>query len=176
MGEEVIMGPAMKTPTRTVVSSVLWLLAIPLAARAAEPSHRCAEQVSDAQRLACYDLAFGKPARASAAPAAAAASAAKPPPVETPAAQVEKKAQAQIPASAPTARSTEITASIAALRQKLDGRYEATLQNGEVWSQLEPDRWVELAVGDTVTIRPAALGSHMLVTKAGIRTRVKRVE
>jgi hypothetical protein len=164
----------MKAPTQTVVSSVLSLLAIPFAVHAAQPSHRCAEQVSDAQRLACYDLAFGKPARAPAAPAAAAA--AKPPSVQTPAAQGEKKAQPQVPASAPTARPTQITASIAALRQKLDGRYEATLQNGEVWLQLEPDRSVELAVGDTVTIRPAALGSHMLVTKAGIRTRVKRVE
>jgi hypothetical protein len=51
-----------------------------------------------------------------------------------------------------------------------------TLADGQVWAQLDPDTRAKLKVGDTVTIRRAALGSYLLVTPSGMATRVKRLK
>lgn len=48
-----------------------------------------------------------------------------------------------------------------------------TLDDGQVWSQIERDAAVEVAVGDKVTVRPGLLGSNILVTRAGVQTKVK---
>jgi hypothetical protein len=127
-------------------TTALFLLAVPLWVQAAAPTYRCSEQTDDAQRLACYDAEFGKPSKTTVRPAVA---------VAAPATKRE---------------------SIASLRRMADGRYQATLENGEVWEQQEPDPRTEMRVGDLVTVRPAALGSFMLVTAVGARTRVTRVK
>jgi hypothetical protein len=51
-----------------------------------------------------------------------------------------------------------------------------TLENGQVWTQIQVDVRARIAVGDTVTIKKAALGSHMLVTASRYATRVRRVK
>jgi hypothetical protein len=168
---------------QTLVAGALFLVSIPLAVLAAEPSHRCAGQVEDAQRLACYDAAFGKPrATATGSPVPAPPVAATPAPataavrpVEAPVAPVmNQKSDSRKDESAP--KPTKVDSSIASLRRLGDNRYELTLANGEVWAQLEADPRAEMAVGDAVTIRPALMGSFMLVTASGLRTRVKRVK
>jgi len=45
-----------------------------------------------------------------------------------------------------------------------------------VWSQSEFNSQADVDIGDTITVRRGALGSYLLVTKAGIGTRVRRVK
>ncbi len=172
----------MNTHRQALVCGVAVLLAVPFNAQAAEPSHRCAEQYSDAQRLACYDAAFGRPRVAevkSAAPApttapAPASAAARP--VELPVAPVARNQEPDSRKDEAVPKPARADSSIASLRRLRENRYELTLANGEVWAQLEADPRAEMAVGDAITIRPALMGSFMLVTASGLRTRVKRVK
>jgi hypothetical protein len=45
-----------------------------------------------------------------------------------------------------------------------------------VWSQTEFNSQADVQVGDAITVRRGALGSYLLVTKAGVGTRVRRVK
>ncbi len=153
--------------------SLLWSIAaastIPACAFASDRSHRCAELVDDARRLACYDAEYGKPGKGAAAGAPATLAPVVQPPTDARLAQDNKL-------KAPKSVSVTATASITGLSSLLDGRFKATLDSGEVWTQLEPDKAVVLAVGDKVTIKKALLGSFLLTTPGGVATRVKRVQ
>ena len=46
----------------------------------------------------------------------------------------------------------------------------------QVWAQAEFNSQADVEIGDSVTVRRGALGSYLLVTKAKIGTRVKRVK
>lgn len=166
-------------------------LAMPLYVVAAGKSHGCAKVRDDTDRLACYDAEFGKPERAATAaalpppapaPASAPAAVPAPPAVKAPPVQPEARTERSAASDAP-ARSMEreapreqFTAVVAEARASGRGIHTVTLADGQVWRQLEPDSAVEIKAGDSVTIRPAALGSFMLVTKAGVRTRVRLVQ
>jgi hypothetical protein len=157
------------------------VLAFPCIAAAAE-SHRCSGVLEDAQRLACYDTAFGKPMR----PAASSAAPAPAPAVVTPAPVVQRSAPAPaLPAAAPPAPSAAtapaasappaqpVSARITAVSRLSNDRFAITLDNGQVWTQLERDLAAEVHAGDTIQIKPAMLGSWMLETRGGVKTRVK---
>ena len=122
--------------------------------RAADAPHPCASIASNADRLACYDRHFGR---------------------------TEEHPNGALPGESPrgedaaAVKDSSVTATVTALERRRDGLFVATLGNGQVWSQSELDSRAELRVGDTVTVRRAALGSHLLITPAGIGTRVKRV-
>lgn len=149
------------------------VLAAVSATQAAE-SHRCAKVLDDAERLSCYDSAYGKPVPQAPVAAAAAKPVAVPesmrPPVQKPAAEKQAK-----PAKEDKPALARVTSTITALDHFRDGRFQATLQNGEVWTQSEPDTRFEVHVGEEVTIRPASLGSFLLDAKNGT-TRVKRAK
>jgi hypothetical protein len=113
--------------------------------RASEGSHPCASIVDDADRLECYDAAFGAPS--------------------TPANGAEKTRDKP---------AFSFTAVIGGLERR-GGRFVATLDNGQVWSQTETNTRIEVRVGDSVTIRRGALGSYLLSNAAGLATRVKRL-
>lgn len=68
-----------------------------------------------------------------------------------------------------------ISGTVAKVARQPAGELILTLENGQVWTQLEVDPRARVAVGDTVTIRKAALGSHLLVTANRYATRVRRV-
>ncbi len=166
-----------------------------LAAQAAgsDAPQRCAAIGEDRARLACYDAIFRKPA-APVASAAAPDAAATPVAVVGPAAAAGTVAasaaaspeadfgltdaakRARDPEKAKEEMPESITGKVAAVARRPAGELTVTLENGQVWTQLTVDQRVRVAAGDTVTIRKAALGSHMLVTANRYGTRVRRVK
>jgi hypothetical protein len=72
----------------------------------------------------------------------------------------------------PVAQPVIGTSSVTQVSRTANGRFIATLDNGQVWAQLERDTTAEVQVGDQVTVRKASLGSYMMVTRSGVRTRV----
>jgi hypothetical protein len=137
--------------TRHVIRGAAALLfpmcGLPALGWAAAP-HPCAVIETDADRLACYDRIFGTPA--------------EPKPLPDP----------------PAARPDEVVEKFTAVVAKIEWRngvFVATLDNGQVWIQSERDSRVQIAAQDTVTIRRASLGSHLLSGKQGIAARVKRL-
>jgi len=141
------------------------LIGIPETLFAADaPSHPCASVRDDRERLRCYDQAFGKPAE----PVAAA-----------PKAQfgfTEKEVARNTGQTAESAAPSSVTATITSLARLHDGKFVVTLDNAQVWSQSEFNSQADVGIGDTITVRRGALGSYLLVTKAGIGTRVRRVK
>jgi hypothetical protein len=69
-----------------------------------------------------------------------------------------------------------ITAAVADLATRPDGRLVFTLANGQVWAQVAPDRMGFVREGDEVTIRRASLGSFFLSPPTGRGARVRREE
>lgn len=160
-----------------------------LAAQAAssDAPQRCAEIGDDFARLACYDAIFRKPAAsaastavpaAAAAPAAAtgtaAASAATNPEADFGLTEAAKRARD--PQKAQQEMPESITGAVAAVGRRPAGELTVTLENGQVWTQVMVDQRARVAVGDTVIIKKAALGSHLLVTQGRYATRVQRVK
>jgi hypothetical protein len=138
---------------KPLITAVLLLMGSLSAALAADAVPRCSGLFDDAQRLACYDAQFGKPVRIASAPQAA------------------PQAAVQVPAVPP--REETVTSRITAVSRISNDRFLVTLDNGQKWTQLERDSSVEVQIGDTVKVRPAMLGSWMLETRSGVRTRVR---
>ena len=176
----------MNTRKQCLVSGVIAALMFPVSVLAADPP-RCNELPNDAQRLGCYDAVFGKPAGAGAqaarvAPVAPAVAAAPPvapvAPVAvgaTAAAATVAAAPTAAPAAPKAAKPETFKSSITSLANSADGRFIATLENGERWLQTERDSRNEVKVGDTVTLQPGMFASWTLETKSGYTARVKRL-
>jgi len=159
------------------------------AARADAPE-RCAAIADDRARLACYDALFGKPdvsgavgAPPSAAPvtadAATATAAATAGATRTPEADfglTEAAKRAREPEATRAEFPESISGTVAAVGRRPAGEIIVTLANGQVWVQVHVDARARIDVGDTVTIKKAALGSHLLVTANRYATRVRRVK
>ena len=154
----------------TASAAVAALLAVSSQAFAAEGTRRCFDIYDDPQRLACYDSLFGKPVRPGAAqlPAPAVVTADPTPPAAAPRGPAPPPAKAPAPAPA-----QPVTGRITAVSRLANDRFAITLDNGQVWTQLERDLSAEVSAGDTVQIRPAMLGSWMLETRGGVKTRVR---
>ena len=69
-----------------------------------------------------------------------------------------------------------ISGTVAKVARRPAGELVVTLENGQVWTQLQVDPRARVAAGDTVTIKKAALGSYLLVTANRYATRVRRVK
>jgi len=156
----------------TASAAVAALLAVSSQAFAAEGTRRCFDIYDDPQRLARYDSLFGKPVRPGAAqlPAPAVVTADPTPPAAAPRVAAPPPAKAPAPAPAPA---QPVTGRITAVSRLANDRFAITLDNGQVWTQLERDLSAEVSAGDTVQIRPAMLGSWMLETRGGVKTRVR---
>ena len=77
-------------------------------------------------------------------------------------------------AASPAVR--QLTARVAALRERPHAGFVATLDNGQVWVQNEMDVHREVRAGDVVTIKPGKLGGFWLVGPSGWSTRVRRAK
>jgi hypothetical protein len=160
----------MKKLAPPLLVPVLTLFAAASGALAADPArHPCANEADPATRLACYDRAFGAPAEVPAAKPAAPAPAAKPEDFGYTDKQRARNA------SGDSAATTSITAVATKIEKLRNGYLAVHLDNGQVWTQTELKSNALIAVGDSISIRRAALGSYLLTTKAGIGTKVRRV-
>jgi hypothetical protein len=126
--------------------------------------HPCANVRDNTDRLACYDQAFGKPAKSA------------PAPPEQKFGLPEKEVPRKGDQSRENAAKDSVAAAVQSLSRQRDGKFIVTLDNAQVWAQSEINSQADVAVGDAVTVRRGALGSYLLVTKDGIATRVRRVK
>jgi len=166
------------------------------------PGRACVTLDNPQQRLACYDAAFGR--KGPAAPAAGTATmtgsrdaetvapagkAAGDAPLAAPADNGADEAsrasrdfglnstQLQQRRAADTPRAVQhIVARVTQVAKRPFGELILTLDNGQVWVQNQVERMARVKVGDTVTIRKAALGSYLLITAQDVATRVHRVQ
>jgi len=167
-------------------------LAVAVDAACVDDVQRCAKLTDDRARLECYDEVARRLAGTNAQPLADASAAASgtattanrpsspshvtaPPPAK-PGADFGLSEAAKQARDPEKAKQDSISAEVATIARRLTGEMVVTLADGQVWAQLDPDTRAKLKVGDTVTIRRAALGSYLLVTPSGMATRVKRLK
>lgn len=182
--------------------ALLGLSSLAAAAAAPDLAERvaaCARERDDAARLACFDRLTPKSAATTGTPAPQVPAAAKS--AEAPVAAPEAAATA---AAAPAAQSSaddfgltgseaarqreaeaqkqpaaqekvdRVTASVTALGKRGHGEIVVTLDNGQVWAQLQA-QYIPIKVGDKVTILAAALHSYRLVSSGHV-TPVTRIQ
>lgn len=149
-----------------VVALLLCGVSIPVSAAGA--SHPCASQADPQQRLACYDSAFGAPETR--AQTEALTVKAK---EDFGLASVEKRQRSETGLPQPSV--DQIDARITAISTASGGERVLTLDNEQVWMIVERTIRGPLVEGDAVSVRKAALGTHRLVTPAGVGLRVRRL-
>jgi hypothetical protein len=133
----------------------------------------CAAEKDDARRLACFDAAVGQ---AQAAPGKTA-----PAVVAAPLSQEEKfglrgELKQEKAQKVPELQELEqLQAQVTSVASKLHGELVVTLENGQVWAEIQTNSGARVKAGDRVTIKPGALGSFLLVTPNGRSTKVTRI-
>jgi hypothetical protein len=114
------------------------------------PLRACSEQRDDAARLACFDR-------------------------EIAALQKSSPADHQpVPAAAAPAKLERLTARVKQVQELSYGRKRIVLDNGQIWSQVSSSEQIDLQAGDAVNIRPAMLGSFLLIDPRGRSAKVHR--
>lgn len=167
---------------------------------AAQPSgealQRCAQVKDSLERLVCYDRAAAAgaampaapvppsmaPSAASPAPAVQVASPAVPAPVvAAPAVRefgdetVKRTEKERVATSGPTS----LTALVAEMKEYRRNVYLLTLDNGQIWQQMDMDSLFTVKVGDTVQIEKGKLGGYRMARTSDGRSgwvRVNRVK
>lgn len=76
----------------------------------------------------------------------------------------------------PPVRPDRVAASIASMRRLPRGQLEVTLDNGQVWSEIESSSRSRYTLGDLITIERTRMGNYRLrVDETGYTNSVKRV-
>ena len=163
-----------------------------------EAGRQCAQVRDSLQRLVCYDRVFqggdsAPPAAVQAprpaVPAPVPAPVTVPSPVPAPAVaapvaaapalgdeSVQRKARAR---EEKPAEPSTLEASITALKETRPGVVRLTLDNGQVWQQMDMSTVFQVAVGDTVRIEKGTMGGFRLARTSRGRSgwvRVTRVQ
>ena len=147
-------------------------------ARAAAPATTadflaCAAEKDDGRRLACFDAAVDRARTAPANPAPAVAAA--------PLSQEEKfglrgELKQEKAQKVPELQELEqLQAQVTKVSTKPHGELVVTLENGQVWTEIQTNSGARVKAGDRVAIKPGALGSFLLVAPNGRSARVTRV-
>ncbi len=75
-----------------------------------------------------------------------------------------------------TSRKADIGAAIADITQLARGEYRLTLDNDQVWQEIEANSRAKYAIGDKVTIKRTVVGAFRLrVDKSGFTNKVTRI-
>ena len=154
--------------------------------------HACAIIAAASERLSCYDRLSGRavqsaaaaapppaapaapPAAVQASPAAAAPPAAAPPAAAAAAAVPPKESFGLYAAEHPAPRvASSLQARVVAVGNSASGRMTVSLEGGQLWELDDADPL--LAVGETVSIHRAALGSFLMQTATKRTHRVHRL-
>jgi hypothetical protein len=161
---------------RSSIAALALLGLVSMGAAAEMPTPQACAQIADRDaRLDCYDALFGAP------PAAAALSPSEPATVTAPIAAAAPAAPVAAPAPASSSPAThadavaDVESVLVEITQRRTGEYVYRLENGERWTQVEANSAGRLEPGAKVTIKPAALGSHKLVS-GHVATRVRRLD
>ena len=159
---------------RLVIVTAATLVAAGTAAAATTAEFlACAAVKDDARRLACFDAVVDRAqaAPANQAPAVAAA----------PLSQEEKfglrgELKQEKAQKVPELQELEqLQAQVTKVSTKPHGELVVTLENGQVWAEIQTNSGARVKVGERVTIKAGALGSFLLVAPNGRSTRVTRV-
>lgn len=135
-----------------------WLLA-DAAETLPQGMRACAQHQDRDRRLACFDAEVAR--------------------LSSPAAAVQNfgvtRAMEQ-EHSTQSAQPNEITARVADVATRPHGELVLTLDNGQVWQQIETVAGWSVKAGDQVTIKAGALSSYRLVAPSGRTTKVMRTK
>jgi hypothetical protein len=125
----------------------------------ADGLRRCTAETDQAKRLACFD-----------------ALAASVPKVEADQFGLTADiAQKRDPVAAQKTAVAILPGKIVALRQGARGELIFTLDNQQVWDQMEPEPTKQFNIGEGVHIEHGAMGSLWLAAEKGRKTKVKRI-
>jgi hypothetical protein len=157
---------------------------------ATPPPHfmACASETDDSRRLACFDAAVARVATSAgpSAPADAGLSAkgggtATAPVVAAPPLSKEEKFGLRGELKEEKARQApelaelkELQAQVTNVAVKPHGQLILTLDNGQVWHEIQANSGIRVKAGDRVTIRSGALGSFSVVAPNGRSSKVTR--
>jgi hypothetical protein len=119
----------------------------------------CARESDEARRLACFDTLASSLPKIEADQFGMTADV----------------AQKHNPGAPRPAQSEALTGKIVALREGAQGQLIFTLDNGQVWAQVEPRPSIRFAVGDSVRLEHGAMSSLWLAADRDRKTRVKRI-
>jgi hypothetical protein len=72
--------------------------------------------------------------------------------------------------------SEALTGTINRLQEVVSGQWVFTLDNGQLWIQVEPKAGMHFSVGEAIQIEQGAMGSLWLAADHHRKTRVKRVQ
>lgn len=135
------------------------------AASPAAPFLACADEKDAATRLACFDAAaaHARSLPAAAVAPAAAAPAAAPTPTLTKEEKFGLRGELKQQKAPELAELEALTAKVTKVSTKPHGELIVTLDNGQVWYEIQAYSGLRVKVGDVVTIKSGALGSYSLV-------------
>jgi len=132
-------------------------------ASAADDLSTCAGINDDSARLTCYDDLAGRPR--SHAPKGAADFGV-----------TEELKRRRDPEAWSAARPESITRTVKSVGRNASDRLVVTMEDGQVWLQIETKSHVPVRPGDVVVIKRAAMGTFMMLTPGSVSTRVRRVQ
>jgi hypothetical protein len=141
---------------------------IPAALRA------CAGEKDDGARLACYDHEMARSLAAAPAETATKPVVATLSPEERFGFRGELAREVEERAKVGSPDLERLVAKVTALSRRPTGELVMTLENGQVWIERAGSS-ASVKVGDTVSIRPASLGSFLITGPSGRAARVSRI-
>ena len=159
----------MLNPMRVIAGVALLLAATCATAAPQAATHACTSITGASERLACYDAAFPPVANA----------------VDLGSQRERALKEFGLNKSQLRDRDPErmrvvapdrIEGSVARMSVRPSGERVITLDSGQVWLLTEVTMKGPLQTGDRVTVREAALGSHMLVTPKNVALRARRIQ
>lgn len=131
----------------------------------------CTDETDDARRLVCYDRALSElrpqPAPSAAEPAAPTTVASN--------AELESDFGKEARMEEDREQLEELSASVAGIETRTNGKRIFTLDNGQVWAEQAERKQLRVDTGDPIRIRAGSLGSFRLFASGKVSTRVERI-
>jgi hypothetical protein len=153
----------------SVVTTLLSCAAVPALAALPNPLadglRKCASEIDQARRLACFDALAATLPKVEADQFGLTADIARK--REPPPSPAEK--------AAPKPAEPTLSGTITAIRESGNGELVFTLDNQQVWVQAQVDTRFRFAVGDAVHIEHGSMSSLWLAADKGRKTKVKRI-